>query len=218
MYYFLRHGKLDLPYKDHSEMSFEVLADLASEKLNPPIDKKVTRSLISAIAVIVPFERLEKIYTSPSQRARETATLIADYTKERFQKESLISVLPELREVHFDLREIYALSPQGIDIQAVNQAVFRATLSGKGAEPINSLYNRVDSIFKTLANEERQEAALITHDFLMRAVELYAEHKGIPRETTYEDLLQTRRNSYLRGFAVQTVPWKFLPLEGGGAE
>ena len=212
MYYFVRHGKLNLPYKNHGEMPFEVLVDLASGKLSPPIDEKITRPLIERISMFVPFKRLEKIYTSPSRRCKETASLVSDYIEKKFQRRPRIIILQELKEIHFDLKKIYALPPKPISIEAINQSVFRAMLSGNGAKPIKEAYSRIRKIFSTLKREGTEETMLITHDFLMRAIEIYSENGGVPKRTTHEDLLQTQRNSYLQGFAVQLSPRKFLPL------
>ena len=50
--FFIRHSKLLLPYKNHSEMPFKVLADLASEKLNPSVDEQFTLSKFNEFLIV----------------------------------------------------------------------------------------------------------------------------------------------------------------------
>jgi len=64
-YFILRHGKLSLPFKDHSEMPVSVLSELGSGKLNPPIDREYSMTLVKKIIFDFPKILSTKIiYTS----------------------------------------------------------------------------------------------------------------------------------------------------------
>ena len=131
--------------------------------------------------------------------------LLAERIEEVSKEKIIPSVLPELKEVDFNLNLIYPRLPDHIDIEAMNRDVFRAMLSGIGAESIQTVCGRVESIFKFLGNGKPREIILVTHDFLMRVIEIYVRSGGPPSQITYEDLLRTNRNLYLRGFATDSL-------------
>jgi broad specificity phosphatase PhoE len=103
--FFIRHGKLLLPYKDHSEMPFTALANLASGKIDPPIDKSFIKSLITQISSVIPFKNLKKIYTSPSRRCLETAMVVRDFINQKFHRKPKVIINQELKEIRFDLKK-----------------------------------------------------------------------------------------------------------------
>ena len=143
MYYFIRHGKLALPYKNHEDMPFEVLADLASGKLSPLIDKDYALSLLPKLSESVPFEKLEAVYSSPAERCRDTGRLIMENKFGGNKNAPEINILPELIEASFDLRRIYETPPTRIDITEVNRKVLAAIFSGQGAESFqNEIFDR----------------------------------------------------------------------------
>lgn len=200
-YFFIRHGKLTLPYRDHSEFPFQIIADLASEKLNPSIDKKYTQTLIRQISKIIPLSDIKKIYSSPSKRCQETAFLVADFIDQNFKKQVKVITIPGLKEIRFDFNKIYQASGSShVDIEKINDSVFLAMLNNKDCEPISEVYRRVGHIFNKMPKTEI--CLFITHDFLMRVVEIYIKNKGkINSLIKYEDFKKTKRNLYLHGFA-----------------
>jgi len=46
--YFIRHSKLNLPYKNHLKMPYEILDDLATSRLNPSIAKNSKKLFLEA--------------------------------------------------------------------------------------------------------------------------------------------------------------------------
>jgi len=46
--YFIRHGKLNLPYEDHLKMPYEILDDLATGRLDPSIAKDSKKLFLEA--------------------------------------------------------------------------------------------------------------------------------------------------------------------------
>lgn len=213
--YFIRHGKLLLPYKDHSQMPYGVIANLASEKLNPSIDNVFTKKLVKKNSTVLPFNKIKKIYTSPSKRCQETAKLISCFININLQKNISIKVIPTLKEIRFNLRKIYALPDKShFDIEIINNNVFRSMLSGKNCENFSLSYNRVKTIFKMLMKNNNNKISLIvTHDFFMRVIELYIKNQGKNNiSITFDDLKNTKRNSYLSGFATNSQLSSFLPF------
>lgn len=203
--FFVRHGKLSLPYKDHSEMSFEILADLSTEKLNPPIDKDITSFLVKEASKILPLKEITKIYISPSKRCQDTAKLFLDLIKKNYQKEIELITVPELKEISFDLNVIYeSLNKNNLNIMEINKNVLKALISGIGSESFCEAYQRVDFVFNKIRNK-KEKVLVITHDFIMRVMEIYIENKGESLTTIDEELLiDTKRNLYVKGFAIDS--------------
>ncbi len=209
--FFIRHGKLLLPYKDHNEMPLSVLADLASSKLNPPIDSKFATEYIPRLANKIPLASVKKIYASPSQRCQNTAQLIGQFILKSYNKNIHIVILPGLKEIHFDLLKLCAHSGASqLNIESVNNAVFKAMVNG--SEYCESAGNAYQKINELLDSDIAAESSLfITHDFLMRVIEIYIGHGGASRHTiTYDELQNTQRNLYLHGFATDFALEAFL--------
>jgi len=199
-----RHGKLLLPYKDHSEMPFGIIADLASEKLNPPIDKAYCFELINSISGKIPLDGIDEIRFSPSRRCRETAISFSEFIRNNYSKIIPVIVMPKLKEIRFDLRKIHPLSEDGgFDIEDINNKVFQAMANGKDCEHVFDTYERVETTLRDLRLKNgHKKYLLITHDFFMRVMEIYLKNKGLGNAAiTYDTLKDTRRNGYLDGFA-----------------
>jgi hypothetical protein len=210
--FFIRHSKLLLPYKSHDEMPFGVMVDLASEKLNPSIDRKFTQPLIEEISKIIPFSQIDRIFVSPSKRCQETAILIQNFIKQNFQKDIIINFSSELQEIRFNLERIYiATFTDHVDIERINDSVFKAMISGKNCEHTFNSYKRVERFFKALRGNEK--ILIITHDFFMRVVEVYIKNHGkSDLSITYDDIKNTKRNLYLHGFATNLSLSEFVPF------
>jgi len=212
--YFIRHGKLLLPYKDHDEMPFEILADLAIEKLNPALNTRANKKLFPKIAKIIPFKDITHIYTGPSKRCRDSAKLISETILKQNKRTLPITVIRNLREVEFDLRKIYSkkIYRPG-KIQNLNKLVLRTMLNGRHAESLAKTYQRADVIFKSIASFQKNDKKLlfITNDFFMRVLELYIKKRGAKNiKIAPQDLLRTKRNTYFRGFATNYKLSAFL--------
>lgn len=210
--FFIRHGKLSLPYKSHNEMPFGVIADLASRKSDPSIDRLYFFKLIKNVSEYLPLNKITKIYASPSRRCCETASLISDIAKKNGINCAAVNVLPELKEVNFDLRKICSVSDEEhFDISKINDVVFEAMANGRHCENAAETYKRIDKIFSQIKETGSEEKILfITHDFFMRVIEIYIGNKGIKKDRiTFEELRRTHRNGYLSGFAADR---EFLEL------
>ncbi|PIV52035.1 hypothetical protein COZ73_00920 [Candidatus Falkowbacteria bacterium CG_4_8_14_3_um_filter_36_11] len=213
--FFIRHGKLLLPYKSHNKMPFQILADLAIEKLNPPIDKIYTIKLIKKISKIIPFDKLDIIYTSSSKRCLETSKLIKQFIHQKLKKEIDIKIIYELKEIYFNLDKIYPKN-KNFNPKYLNNNVLKAMakIDDKTCEPVNTVsYNRINKIFKKILKIRNKKILFVTHDFIMRVIEIYIKNKGGKRIITYKGLKKTDRNKYLCGFMTDGKLSKFAKLK-----
>lgn len=203
--FFVRHGKLMLPYKDHSEMPLNVLADLASLKLNPPIDKDFASQQFPRLDAAIPFGNIEKIYNSPSLRCQETAKFLSQFISENHNRNIEPVTVEALKEIKFDLLKILPHGPDStFDISLLNDIVFRSMAQGsEHCESAQSAYGRIGDFLKSSVGTET--ALFVTHDFIMRVIEVYIRNRGESNhEITYEELKNTKRNLYLQGFATDS--------------
>lgn len=211
-YIFLRHGKLVLPYRDHGDMPFQVLSDLGTFALNPPIDSDYAQKRIEQLRNDPRLKEISAIYTSPAVRCLDTAQTLA--------RQLGISAAPQLEsnlmEVAFDLEKMdqdghVQTGLQKHGIAAVNTAVFEGMLSGS-CEPISEVYKRVETMFAHL-RPVSGTLVCITHDFIMRVIEIYIRRQGAPYiPVTLGELEATRRNAYLSGFSTDASLSNFLEI------
>lgn len=197
--YFIRHGKLNLPYKDHSEMPIDVLADLASQKLNPPIDTEHTGPAIQELSQQIPFEKINVIYASPSSRCQSTAKIIA----EQLTQQPHVVSLENLQEVHFDLVKLLeeaGITKDNFELSLLNELVLKGIINSPNCEPIQSCQQRINTFFQQILSSEHEHILCVAHDFVMRVIELYIKNQGATSEYTEEAILNTHHNGYLKGF------------------
>lgn len=200
--FFIRHAKLNLSYRNHSEMPFEVIADLATGALDPGIDHGTLEQGFKKLSQTIPFEKLEVMYTGPSKRTRETGEAIAKLISSAQGRKIKPAILPQLREVAFDIRSIIPFSERAsLKIDVLNEAVLSAMVRGEYAESASHVYERVDKLFNIIRFPDRGDSLLISHDFYMRVIEIYIKRHGeSDHNITIGELRGTRQNSYLHGF------------------
>ncbi|MFH1189020.1 MAG: histidine phosphatase family protein [bacterium] len=201
--YFLRHGKLQLPYSSHSEMPSSVLQALGVNTLNPSPDMEFLRSHLAVIQKAVPFEKISRIYTSPSKRTVETAFFLACH----MNKNPLpIETLPYIREIPFDLDILFShTEKKNNTIHTINERILSALVHNeKGCENINSVYQRIQKTYQLLQSR-RETVLLITHGFFLRAVEVYAQREHNNTALLYNNLINAVSDCY---FGTVSVPIK----------
>lgn len=209
-YFIVRHGKLSLPYKDHSEMPISVLSELGNKKLNPPIDREYSTVLVREMVTDFP-EILSSvtICASTIPRTGETAELFQDEIEKTTGVRPPIEIFSELDEVYFNLSKLHH---GGKGIVALNRSVFRSMVSGKDAESYKDIFMRVQRFFNKIALAPGTKL-VIAHDFIMRIVEIFVKNRGkIPQSITLNTLEETKRNTYVRGFMIDTDFTEFLPI------
>lgn len=206
-YFFVRHSRLLLPYKDHSEMPFSVLSKLGLQELNPSIDMPYTLERLEELIARIPLLDVDAVYTSPSKRTQDTGAVICAKIKEIKHKEMTGVVLPHLREVSFDLEKLgQAFDGETLmkerGIAGANTLVFKGMVSGTHADLVEATYERVGALFEEIKKLGNGKYIFLTHDFFMRVIEIYIHRKGAPYSAiTIEHLEGTRRNTYLTGFS-----------------
>lgn len=198
-------------------MPFGVLADLASSKLNPPIDKDFIKSQLPKLCLRIPLEKVEGIYASPSRRCQETAEMVAGFILKKYKKKIIIETIPELREVIFDLRclaGVFGYSPnKGID--GINRLVLEGIAMGVCTESSKKICQKIEKVFTMFKNSKNSGSKyiLITHGFLMQCIELFIKGKLSDTENiTLTDLQNTQNPSYVRGFATSNNTQRFKTL------
>ena len=203
---FLRHSKLVLPYLDHSEMPFDMLSKLGTGELNPPIDIPYTEERLRALATRIDDADIQHVFASPFTRCQKTAEFISAKNE----------VLRSLQEVEFDLQKMDVdgtlqkdFGDRGISV--VNTAVFTGMIEGT-CETIDSVYARVRETFNALPQDGT--VLCITHDFLMRIIEIFIKRSGRAYEPiSLQELESTQRNGYLCGFATDRNSNSFESIE-----
>lgn len=204
--YFIRHSKLDLPYENHLKMPYEILDDLATSRLDPSIAKKSEKLFLEATEGL-PLKDVDVIYFNnsnfQSKRSKESAFLIGKILKEKCNKKVPILGNPNLKEIDFSLKDVLPKEKflkQGMP--AVRTALYNAIINQGPVEQIDYIYKRTESVFKSLKKhqEKNQTVMLVSHDFYMRAVEVYLQKSKDYREATLDDLEKTTLNTYFKGF------------------
>ena len=196
-YIFIRHGKLDLPYKSHSEMPLSVLAEIASGRMNPSID---INFLNERLLKLEPFlKNVDKIVTSSFKRCIETGQSIADFLEQK-KKINYIAE-DDLKEVFFDIEKIVQDLDHIPNLPELNSLVFQAICGlREGSESSQSVINRVNGTLKKYGTDDKV-VLIVTHSFLLEIMEMYINNKHIQNfNGSYEELLKSPKISYLSGF------------------
>ncbi|MBP7992084.1 MAG: histidine phosphatase family protein [Candidatus Magasanikbacteria bacterium] len=200
-YFFKRHGKLDLPYQDHNHMPPEILQALGNKTLSPGIDRNFINNFFSD-EKIEPLLECAKIFTSPIRRCQETAVFLSEKIFQKTGKKISIIIDENLREVDFNLEKIKQKNNYSAQsIFDVNALVLEAIFLGEQAESLPVCYERLQTFFISKIFLENPSSIIISHDFIMRIIELFFAKKSVS-EITLSDLLTTQRNDYLCGFQV----------------
>ncbi|MBI2636818.1 MAG: histidine phosphatase family protein [Parcubacteria group bacterium] len=207
--YIIRHSKLDLPYKSHLEMPYEVLADLASGKLDPGIAPGSRDLFFEAAGSVLPLNQVGVIYYNnsgkQSRRSKESAELVQSIIKEKHARGVPLIGNPDIKEVDFDLIKI--LSKEEFEkhgMPAIRTALYRAEIEGKIVESVADMYARIERIFKSIKQHESkgETALVISHDFFMRVMEVYLTVTKDPDEVELRHLEATTLNTYFKGFGI----------------
>ncbi len=198
-YIFIRHGKLDLPYKNHSEMPISVLTEIASGKINPSIDFDFINERLLKLE---PYLRnIDKIVVSSSQRCVETGKTINEFLKQKAKNKINFFIESDITEVSFDVGKIISDLDYTPNLKQLNILVFEA-ISGinEGAETSQSVFNRVKKVLKKYQADD-QVILIVTHSFLLETLEMYINNKHVENfNGSFKELLKSSKVGYLNGF------------------
>lgn len=178
-----------------------LLNDLGKKTLDPNLDfDYISKDLSEDLCKIIQLEKIEKIYVSPFRRCQETGRFVADFIQKNYNQKIEIEVHEELREIYFELENILA-NKKSADISGLNSAILEAIYCGKNTESMDKICERLNYFFDFLSNRDAN-TLVISHDFLMRFIELTILNKGKIQSSdiSLTGLLNTKRNIYLRGF------------------
>ncbi len=210
--FFVRHGKVSLPYGNDDQVPYKIFSDMGIGKFNPSIERNDNIELINKISTIIPFGKIDNIYVSPAKRCQETAKLINNFNQSHFKKDVTITITKELKEIEFNLKKIYP-NNEFFNNKKISDKLFKAMIGGKGCESALDAYKRVKIIFEMLATDNNKISMLITHDFLMRVIEIYIKNRGKSNILfSFNSLKNTKRNLNLSGFATDLQLSSFLPF------
>lgn len=191
---FIRHNRLSAPYDDYSRLTFEEICDLATHKIDPPIQRVTQSTIATQLAEIRPTV----ILCSDSIRAIQTAAAIAKY----IGKQTRVIQSQNLREIYFDPSKLLTKEEYGkAGMQAIRSALFIGMTTGHGAESVEKIFARIEGLKKDIDNVKDENILCVTHSFYMRVLRLYFLEKiTVPEKLTSDLLTRTVDHTYLDGF------------------
>lgn len=198
-YIFIRHGKLDLPYKNHSEMPISILIEIASGKMNPSVDVDFINEKLPVLKTVL--KNVDSIVVSSLKRGIETGHIISEFIEQKIGNNIDFFIEDNLKEVSFDLEKVIDGLEYIPNLSQLNNLVFEA-MSGlrNGAETSVSAFNRIKKVIKKY-NSTDKVILIITHSFLLETLEMYLNNKNVENFSgSYEELLKSPKINYLSGF------------------
>ncbi len=97
--------------------------------------------------------------------------------KGNIKKVSIITSL-ELREVKFNLHKIYKNKNEFV-FKNLNNDVFKAMMTGVGSESAKIVEARIDEFMNKIKKDKDKKILVVSHDFVMRIIEIYAKMNGL---------------------------------------
>lgn len=214
MLIFLRHGKLDLPYPSHDQMPYQLIVDIANRTIDPPLDLIDATERLESLKGSLGLQNIKQIFTSSFQRARDSGELMAKKIELLSGTQPAVQTLELLDEMRMNLLPIYPHDlDKPIDLKDLMRHIFEESLHGSHVESVAEMADRARRLFEYLKNENGT-ILCVTHDNFMRVIELYIRSQGTlePATITIENLQQTQKNDYLRGFKTDTACTFFNPI------
>jgi broad specificity phosphatase PhoE len=163
--YIIRHNYLMPPYDNYEKLSLNELDDLATHKINPPIQKPIKPEIEKLIRKIN-FAGIDNVYCSEAIRTQETYKSLQDH----FPIKPHAIIEKDLNEIFFSpllLIDSYDDQP----LQAVRKDLYSWILNKRtGVEDYNSLKKRIDNICNHYATKD---VICFSHGFLIRLLKSY---------------------------------------------
>ena len=204
-YFFIRHGQLVPPYLNHLTMDYDTLADLSTSTLNPDINENAVELFVRQTTG-VDFSDVQTVYYnnsgSQSRRSDESAKLIQKMFQDKYQHVISLIGLPELREVRFDVRKLLSANEfKRMGMPAVRAALYAKQVSGHGySESLTEMERRIKQIKRIIKKQSKGDMLFVTHDFFMRAIEVFITRPQRLTGATVLVLEKTGLNYYFGGF------------------
>ncbi len=197
---FLRHGILQNPYNDYTQLTLMQLNELAEQKTQPHINQAQSTHLISK--KIESLKSIEAIYCATNRRSAETAALLAQSLNKPFP----IEATALLNEIVFSPAKMIAEAQYKLaGMDAIRESLFMSIVSGDGkAESLSDIYNRVNRIDGLIKKSRYGDVLVVTHGFLMRFLQVhYLQEQVNFMHIKAEDIAQQKNYYYLDGFTTK---------------
>lgn len=198
---FLRHGKLELPFKSHEEMPFSVLRGLGIGELNPNSDLRFALGCNGHFDGIFKKYKINTIYYADSNRCRTLSDfLILNYFKGVNLKTQEMSGLNEINfnlDILFENQEFHKLSEIG-------PRIFHCIFNNiEGVESIDSLLNRSDHVLKEISGGNNNDVLVLTHGYFMKILFLFLlKNESMTNIEKEKFLTEGERFNYFEGFVL----------------
>lgn len=191
---FIRHGQLAPPYHDYLKLSFQQLAELGRQDVDPPID-------VNIFSYEGPnLDGIDAVYRATSLRCHQTTQqLVGDtYT-------GIIEERKELNEVYFDLEKLLTEAEYiQHGFQRVRESIFDGIVRSKeGVDSVYSIIDTLKTLRELLESSQSNNILCVTHGFLMRFLEVSFRYNKPLEKLTAEDLLSYTNYGYAKGFEIQ---------------
>lgn len=197
---FIRHLRTEDGMGNHAALPLTTLQNLATHVISPNIDE----SKFSAAKEFLQREgirKVSKILHSRIKRTKQTALLLAE---ELTCDKSNIQEVASLDEMFFQPAQLITENEwKEVGMEKLRMAVYKATLTGKGAESVTSIYKRMYSLEKKLQSGPEESIICVTHGFYMRFLEIYfSKGKKDEKSVTITDINNATIFDYGTGFTV----------------
>lgn len=170
--YVIRHGLTELNKK---------------KKVNGEIDEPLAPEGIQQAKAAIPFlpKSIKHIYTSPLQRAKQTAEIISSELNLR------ISSPDELTEIHMGslAGNSWEEMAEGLELKKKHRTV-QFDYRPYGGESVKEVKKRVTKFLKKVKRKHRDnEILIITHGGIIRLLYLLEQHKVVDETEKHVSLL-----------------------------
>lgn len=194
---FIRHADLKYPYNNYDKLSLSNLDFLATEKIQPHINRRLAKSKIKKHLAdgFLTKDGVDAIYFSSALRAKETAALLADALNVKETKE-----LKYLKEIAFSPKELVSnteFKRKGMD--AIRKAVYKAVEQGTADETTSAMVARIQRIQRLITNNSGRTIVIVTHGFFMRLLQIALLRNQLTFSVS--DQKRAVNYDYLQGFA-----------------
>lgn len=167
---FVRHADLKYPYNNYDRLSLKHLDLLATEKIQPQINRRLAKAKIKKHIAdgFMAIDEVDAIYYSSTPRAKETAAVLAETLNVTELKELLY-----LHEIAFSPKKLVSLTDferNGMD--AVRVALYKAIAQGTADESHKTILERIREVEHLLRCNKNRTIVIVTHGFFMRLLQI----------------------------------------------
>jgi len=196
-------------------MDYKTLTDLSTSTLDPGLNNNASE-LFKERTQPIDLSKIEIIYYnnsgSQSQRSQESANVISRIFSNEFEKDILVEGLPELHEIRFKVSDLVPLEEfEKSGMESLRQALYKAMIKGHSTtETLQEISKRILVVFNKIKLNKEKTVLFVTHDFFMRALEVYIKRPKRLEGVEYNDFAATELNYYFGGFQTDQKMRQFV--------